>query len=324
MVSNTPIVLYAILGTAFVAILLVSIGIRQAARNIRQRRRMIQTIRNSWDAWAPAPAAAQPDADQPGITGKLVNFIASLGARFSKDSGVAYSNQRLRLLRAGIRGPNVGQVLWGAKILSPVLLICGFLGLGSVLSQIKLLSAPVTAASVVLIALVGFYLPDLWLNMKASVRKNKITQDLPDALDLLVVCVEAGLGLDSAFKRVADEIQMTSPQLSDEFRLLNLELRAGKARQEALRNLSARTNIDSLKSLVTLMIQTETFGTGITKALRVFSDSFRTKRFQKAEEIAAKLPVKMLIPMVFFIFPTFMAVMIGPAWISLWDNWLSK
>jgi tight adherence protein C len=324
MLPNTPIVHNAILGAAFVAILLVSLGIRQAAKNIRQRRRMIETIRGSRDAWKPALTAPQPDSGQPGTTGRLVSLIARVGARFSKDSGAAYSRQRLRLLRAGIRGPNAGQVLWGCKILSPVLLICAFLGLGSVLPQVKLLSAPATAAASVVIAIVGFYLPDLWLHLKAAGRKNKITQDLPDALDLLVVCVEAGLGLDSAFKRVADEMQMTSPQLSEEFRLLNLELRAGKARQEALRNLAARADIDSLKSLVTLMIQTEMFGTGITKALRVFSDSFRTKRFQKAEEIAAKLPVKMLIPMVFFIFPTFMAVMIGPAWISLWDNWLSK
>jgi tight adherence protein C len=324
MMINTPIFLYAILGAAFVAILLVSIGIHQAVKTARQRRRMIQTIRNNRDAWAPAPAAVRPEADQPGISGKLVKLVAGVGARFSKESAAAYSGQRLRLLRAGIRGPIAGQLLWGCKILSPVLLICGFLGLGSILPQIKLLSAPATSAALVVIAIAGFYLPDLWLNLKAGIRRNKITQDLPDALDLLVVCVEAGLGLDSAFKRVADEMQMTSPQLSDEFRLLNLELRAGKARQEALRNLAARADIDSLKSLVTLMIQTEMFGTGITKALRVFSDAFRTKRFQKAEEIAAKLPVKMLIPMVFFIFPTFMAVMIGPAWISLWDNWLSK
>jgi tight adherence protein C len=112
--------------------------------------------------------------------------------------------------------------------------------------------------------------------------------------------------------------------MSDEFKLMNLELRAGKTRKDALRNLSMRVNVDSLKSLVTLLIQTEMFGTGVTKALRVFSDTFRTQRFQAAEEKAAKLPVKMLIPTVFFIFPTFMAIMIGPAAITVWENWLSK
>jgi tight adherence protein C len=319
---NNPIVMYAILGAVFIAIFMVLYGINQAIHRSRRRRRIIRTIQNSRDAWTPSQPA--PDEKALSLTGRLTNMIAKMGARFSSNDASTYSHQRRRLLQAGIRNPKAAQIVWGAKIWSPLILMLLFYGLRTYLPQLKLLSAPMTASLLIGVGIAGFYLPELWLAGKASVRREKITKSLPDALDLLVVCVEAGLGLDSAFKKVADEMKMSSPQMSEEFKLLNLELRAGKTRQDALRNLSLRVNIDSLKSLVTLLIQTEMFGTGVAKALRVFSDTFRTQRFQKAEEIAAKLPVKMLIPTVFFIFPTFMAIMIGPAAITVWDNWLSK
>lgn len=319
---NNPIVMYVILSVVFVAIFMVLYGINQALKRSQHRRRIIRTIKNSRDAWTPS----QPVPDEPAqsLTGKMANLIAKMGARFSSDDAPTYSHQRRRLLQAGIRNPKAAQIVWGAKIWSPLILMILFYGMRMYLPQLKLLSAPLTACLLIGVGIAGFYLPELWLAGKAGIRREKITKSLPDALDLLVVCVEAGLGLDSAFKKVADEMKMSSPQMSEEFKLLNLELRAGKSRPDALRNLSMRVNIDSLKSLVTLLIQTEMFGTGVAKALRVFSDTFRTQRFQKAEEIAAKLPVKMLIPTVFFIFPTFMAIMIGPAAITVWDNWLSK
>lgn len=319
---NNPIVIYLFFGILFLAILMIYYGINQAMKNVRRRRKIIQTIKGNRDSWASTQAQEEDKAGS--VSGNLLKILGGMGSRFSNDNSLSYSSLRLRLLRAGIRTPKAVQVFWGAKIWSPAIFVLGYSGLRIFLPQLKLLTAPVFLATLVAVGILGFYLPELWLSVKAYIRRAKIINDLPDSLDLLVVCVEAGLGLDSAFNRVADEMKGNSPQLSSEFKLLNLELRAGKARQDALRNLSLRANIDSLKSLVTLMIQTEMFGTGITKALRVFSDSFRTKRFQKAEEIAAKLPVKMLIPMVFFIFPTFMAVMVGPAAISIWDNWLSK
>jgi tight adherence protein C len=322
MIPNNPIIVYSALGIVFIAILIVLLSINHAVKTAQRRRKIIQAIRNGRDAWGNVMPSS--DEEKTSVTGNLTKLFTGIGSRFSNKSSAAYTGLRLRLLQAGIRSQNAAQVFWGAKIWSPVILLLSFIGIRLAVPQVKLMSAPAVLSTLIAVGLLGFYLPEVWLNLKAGLRKTKIMQDLPDALDLLVVCVEAGLGLDSAFKRVADEMIITSPQLSDEFKLLNLELRAGKPRQDALRNLSARTDIDSLKSLVTLMIQTEMFGTGITKALRVFSDSFRTKRFQKAEEIAAKLPVKMLIPMVFFIFPTFMAVMVGPAAISIWDNWLSK
>ena len=158
----------------------------------------------------------------------------------------------------------------------------------------------------------------------ANYRKSKIDKGLPDALDLLVVCVEAGLGMDSAFKKVSEEMTLTHPQLSSEFKQMNLELRAGKTRQSALRNLALRANINSLNSLITLVIQTDKFGTSVARALKVFADSFRTKRFQIAEEKAAKLPVKMLIPLIFFIFPAFLAVLIGPSIIEVYEKFIMR
>lgn len=322
MEMNNPVVMYVILGVVFAAIFMVLFGINQALASGSRRRRIIRTIKNNRDAWTPSEPVSEEEAQS--FTGKFANKIAKMGARFSNGDAAAYSNQRRRLLQAGIRNPNAVQILWGAKIWSPLILVVLLFGLHFNVPQLKLLSAPIIAALLIGAGIAGFYLPELWLLAKAGIRREKITKSLPDALDLLVVCVEAGLGLDSAFNKVAEEMKMSSPQMSDEFKLLNLELRAGKTRQDALRNLSSRVNVDSLKSLVTLLIQTEMFGTGVTKALRVFSDTFRTQRFQAAEEMAAKLPVKMLIPTVFFIFPTFMAIMIGPAAIAVWDNWLSK
>src|SRR4029077_3810513 len=142
---------------------------------------------------------------------------------------------------------------------------------------------------------------------------HKIRLSLADALDLLVVSVEAGLGLDQALTRVGSELRFAYPELSDELRLINLELRAGKARAEALRNLADRTGVDDLSALVTMLIQTDKFGTSVAQSLRVYSETLRTKRRQRAEEAAAKTGVKMVFPLVFCIFPAIWVVTIGPA-----------
>jgi len=175
-----------------------------------------------------------------------------------------------------------------------------------------------TVTIAVFVALLGYYLPDIWLRQKTDKRKEKILNALPDALDLLVVCVEAGMGLDSAIGRVAKDSQDGSPELSDELHFMTLELRAGKSRRDALKNLSLRTNLDEVKSLVTLLIETEKFGTSMAEALRVYSDSYRIQRQQRAEEVAAKLPVKLLIPLGLCIFPALFVVILGPAFISIY------
>ena len=159
----------------------------------------------------------------------------------------------------------------------------------------------------------GYLMPGMVLGRRAGRRQHRIRLSLADALDLLVVSVEAGLGLDQALQRVADELQASHPDLADELRLVNLEMRAGKPRSEALRHLADRTGIEDLSALVAMLIQTDKFGTSIAQSLRVFSDSLRTKRRQRAEEAAAKTGVKMVFPLVFCIFPAIWIVTIGPA-----------
>jgi tight adherence protein C len=151
------------------------------------------------------------------------------------------------------------------------------------------------------------------LGRMAKRRQHRIRLGLADALDLLVVSVEAGLGLDQAIQRVGEELDFAHPDLSDELRLINLELRAGKARVEALRNLSERTGVDDITSLVAMLVQTDKFGTSVAQSLRVHSETVRTKRRQRAEEAAAKTGVKMVFPLVFCIFPSIWVVTIGPA-----------
>jgi tight adherence protein C len=170
------------------------------------------------------------------------------------------------------------------------------------------------------IALLGFYLPDLYLKLLIRWRKEQIVQGFPDALDLLVVCVEAGMGLDAAISRVSEEISMSSRVISEEFRILNLELRAGKSRLEALRNLGTRTDVEEVRSFATLLIQTDRFGTSVAQALRVHSDAMRTQRYQRAEELAGKIPVKMMFPLILFIFPAIFVVVVGPAAIQIYHS----
>jgi tight adherence protein C len=172
-------------------------------------------------------------------------------------------------------------------------------------------------------ALAGFYLPNLWLSLKIARRKEALTIGLPDALDLLVVCAEAGMGLDAAMKRVGEEMKLSNRTISEEFKLLNLELRAGKSRKDALKNLSLRADLEEVNSLITLLVQTDRFGTSVAQALRVHSDAMRTRRTQKVEEIAAKLPLKLLFPTVFCIFPSLFLVILGPALLQAFRIWNS-
>lgn len=163
----------------------------------------------------------------------------------------------------------------------------------------------------------GFFLPRFVLKRLIKKRQHLITLGLPDALDLTVICVEAGLALDQAMMRVGEDLQHAHPELSDEFHLVNLEMRAGKPRSEALRNLSERTGVNDIRALVATLVQTDRFGTSVAQALRVHSDSLRTERRQRAEEQAAKTTIKMVIPLVLFVLPSIIFVTLGPAVIQL-------
>ncbi len=176
-------------------------------------------------------------------------------------------------------------------------------------------TAPIVFAGVksyVLLASIGFYAPQIWLSKKIASRQRKIAEGFPDALDLMVICVEAGLGLNSAVGRIGDEMKLVHKELSEEFHFLSLELRTGLSRQQALRNLSARIGLDEIKSLVAVLIQTERFGTSVSHALSILSTAMRQTRQHKAEEQAAKLPAKLLFPLMVFIFPNLFIVILGP------------
>ena len=168
-------------------------------------------------------------------------------------------------------------------------------------------------------AFLGSLLPSMWLDRRVLSRQRALRVGFPDALDLLVVCVEAGLGLAPALQRVAEEISVSHPELGAELVLVNAEMRAGVERTQALRNLADRTGLSDIRGLVTLMVQTMRFGTGIADALRVYSEEFRDKRMQAAEEQAAKIGTKMIFPLAFCIFPSFFLVAIGPAMLAVID-----
>jgi tight adherence protein C len=240
--------------------------------------------------------------------GKARDALATVGKLIPSGSGQRSSTELL-MLRAGYRNPNASVALRGAKVLLPVVFLSLVYLSGIYRSNSLLFFA--------LAAVAGYMLPDLWLTWRVRARQHRLRLALPDGLDLLVICVEAGLGLDQAMMRVAEELRITHPELSDEFQLVNLEMRIGKTRIEALRELARRTGLEDIKALVAMLIQTERFGTSVAQSLRVHSDDMRVKRRQRAEELAAKTTVKMVPALVFFIFPALMVVILGPAAIIL-------
>jgi tight adherence protein C len=243
------------------------------------------------------------DEEDKGKFDSVLGFVKRLGEkapRSPKELGAL----RLRLVQAGYRRDEAMTIFFGIRVLFAL----GLFGLFST----SLIMKPNIAIALAGLG-VGYVLPGMVLARLAKRRIHRIRLSLADALDLMVVSVEAGLGLDQALQRVGQELAFAYPDLSDELRLVNLELRAGKARPEALRNLADRSGVDDLQSLVTMLIQTDKFGTSVAQSLRVYSETLRTKRRQRAEEAAAKTGVKMVFPLVFCIFPAIWVVTIGPA-----------
>ncbi len=222
---------------------------------------------------------------------------------------------RRKLITAGYRSGKASVFFIGSKLFLAVLMTAVM-----ALIPAKALGFPTFSNLVfyyVMAAACGYYAPVLWLRRAIAQRKDALQRAIPDALDLMVVCVEAGLGLDQAIARVGEEVKRTHPALNEELHLLSMELRTGVSRQEALRNFANRTDMEEARSLVALLVQTDRFGTSIGQALRVHSDSMRSIRRLKAEEMAAKLPVKLLFPLICFIFPSMFIVLIGPASIQM-------
>jgi tight adherence protein C len=213
---------------------------------------------------------------------------------------------RLRLARAGYNSPTAIVVYGAVSLLTPIVLVLFvFLFMG------------LSGWAVALFALaIGYLLPGLFLMRKIDKRKQQIQNGLPDALDLMIVCVEAGCGLDQAIVKASDELDVSYPALTEELRMITTEVRAGKPRLEAFKNFAARTKVDDVVSLVALLVQTDKFGTSIAQALRTHAETSRIKRRQRAEERAAKIGVKLVFPLVFFLFPPLWVVVLGPAVIA--------
>lgn len=294
----------------FMMVLLCSMGVylvmgSRATMNVLKRRAEGQV----------GVAASADESISLSLKDKLRELLTRLGEANKPSNESDVSTVREALVTAGYRHPQAPILFMGAKLLS------GILALGIVaLLPVSLLGFPtVTTQFAIYVgtASAGYFFPMLWLRHAISRRKEQIRDAFPDALDLMVVCVEAGLGLDAAISRVSSEIRFAHRELAEELHLVSLELRTGLSRAEALKNLSRRIDLEEVSSLVALLIQTDKFGTSIGQALRVHSDSMRVNRQLRAEELAAKIPVKILFPLVCFIFPGLFVVIIGPAVIKI-------
>jgi tight adherence protein C len=250
-----------------------------------------------------APKRVQSDDFAEKQKERVREALASVGKLVP--SGKAAPRTQLMMLRAGYGSPNALSIFQGMKVLLPIALLSAAYFTGVYLwSPILILAGALLA---------GILLPEFWILWRINIRQERLRRALPDALDLLVICVEVGLGLDQAFLRVAQELRVVHPELSDELQQVNFEMRVGKSRIEALRDLARRTGIDDVKALVAMLAQTERFGTSVAQSLRIHSDEMRIRRRQRAEEMSAKTTVKMVPPLVLFIFPALLVVILGPA-----------
>ena len=246
---------------------------------------------------------------------RLTGIIQAMGERAEfgrRDT----SAMRLRLIQACYPNPSAVPLYLGSRIGLPLALGAGMMILMPLLGQ----PWAVAVLAAVWAALVGYVLPTFYIRSRISRRQREMQKALPDALDLLVVCVEAGLGLNQAMVRVSEEIERVSPVLSEQIALVNLEIRAGTPRDDAFRNLGERTGMQDIKSLMAMLIQTDRFGTSIAQALRTHAETMRTKRRQRAEEAAAKTTIKLVFPLVLFIFPALYVVILGPAIIQILET----
>ena len=295
---------FAFLALVFVVVVAGCLGVAAMLRPDVARRRLMDL---------------NPEVHAP-VKNRLLGWVAEVTRPISKlsmpEEGFEKSSIRLRFVHAGIRNATAAAAFFGIKTLLTLgLPLIGFVALtlsGSPLKGNTLLFA------MLLLAAAGYYGPNMVLSHLVMVRQREIFESFPDALDLMTVCVEAGLGTEAAMMRVADDLQFKSPALADEMRIVNLELRAGADRERALRNLAIRTGVEEVDGFVTMIGQAERFGTSIAASLRIHAEMLRTRRRQRAEEAAAKIALKLLFPLIFCIFPSLMVVLMGPAMIQIY------
>jgi tight adherence protein C len=243
----------------------------------------------------------------------LKDAIASIGAAAEGQSDLERNKLKLQLTNAGFRSDNAPMIYQGLRILSIAL----FLVPSSAIFLVMQGFTQKALFYIVILGGIGFYLPQIALWLLVTARKKEIFLTLPDALDLLVVCVESGLGLDAALRKVTDEMKGHAKTICEELALANLQLQMGRSRREVLHDLGVRTGVDDMKALAAILIQADRFGSSIAQALRVQSDSMRVRRRQIAEEKAAKTAVQLIFPLVLFIFPAIFVVLVGPAAIQI-------
>ncbi|WP_211462716.1 type II secretion system F family protein [Collimonas silvisoli] len=253
-------------------------------------------------------------AEKPQWTETMVNIVGPFAKLSSPTGNWETSPLRIKFLNAGIRHIDARLIYFGIKTLLPLAFAAmAFLGLRTLTS----VEGTPLLLFVVLSAMIGCYLPNILLHWKIRNRRREIFENFPDAADLMLICVEAGLGLDAGLAKVVDEIKMKSVALAEELHLTNLEMRAGGTREKSLRNLALRTGVDEIGTFAAMLTQADKFGTSIGESLRVFSDDLRYKRHVRAEEMAAKVPTKMLFPLITCIFPAIIMVIMGPAAIQI-------
>lgn len=262
----------------------------------------------------------QGEASEEKPLSKWTETVVKLSAPIAKlslpDEGWENSALRIRFMNAGYRGASPILLYFAVKTILAVALPLALFLYSAVagwnLETRTLLALLLGAAAI------GYYLPNFILARRIAHRQREIFENFPDATDLMLVCIEAGLGLDAAITRVAEEIRLKSLALAEELHLVTLELRAGSSRERALRNLALRTGVAEVDTLVAMLIQADRFGTSMGDSLRVYADDLRTKRRLRAEEKAAKIPLTLLFPLVFFIFPSLLLVLLGPAFIQVY------
>ncbi|MFN7982050.1 MAG: type II secretion system F family protein [Vicinamibacterales bacterium] len=268
-------------------------------RNVVERRRLKEVI-DAPSKLAPVPEVLPLANEEP--DGVWQDLSKVLLLRSNKE----LSRLQTRMARAGIKTPGANILFSIAEMVLPF----AFGGITYLLHQPE---PPLLWVAVLLTSAIGFFLPGMWLDRRLGARQREIENGLPDALDLMIVCIEAGSGIDQAIVKTGDELSFTYPALGDELRLITSEIRAGKSRIDAFKSFAQRTKVDDVRALVAMLIQTDRFGTSIGQALRSHADTSRTKRRQRAEEATQKVGVKLVFPLVLFFFPALYVVVLGPA-----------
>ena len=297
MSGASPVLTISIMVTVFFALAMLAVFL--LTRGAGEAKRLMEVTR------APLRLEQEADAGVPAkrMLLKVVRFVRTK-VGFAKDEKL-----KTKLFAAGLREPSAVDTYFAIRLLGPIIAIV----IGTFIRQN-------TFFWIAGLMVAAYLAPDWWVSYRAGKRREAIRLGLPDALDLMVVCVDAGLAIDQALLRAGQELALSQPQISQEFIQVNFEQRAGKPRIEAWQSMADRTGVETINSLVHMLAQTDRFGTPLVRALRIFADSVRQKRRQQAEELAAKTTVKLIFPLVLFIFPSIFIVLLGPAVILIARN----